>query len=216
MNIHKIATTLGICWVAATATAQTPPEQVRTLFPRENTPGKELVSEKTLSADQRAFMHHKTTKQKDGYFKVEVPPTYLAQLSELASSPLLKTGRRDHLNMLGKLALLGTVDEGEYRKTYLFGDQRSADRMVTLWQYKQAGASMVVVEENLNQKIGSMEATLSLAFNPTTEACLWKVVAVEPHTMAELVIADKMRGARPSKSVGQVLREANDLFAREQ
>lgn len=211
MKILTFAAMAVFSGAMAQAWAQTPPDHVRTLFPRENAPGLSVISEKTLSADQRSFMYSKTTRNTEGYLKVQVSPGYLEQLSELAGSPVLHKGRRDGETALGGHTLLGTVDEGEFRQAYLLGAKGKADRMVTLWRYKEAGASMVVVEENINQQIGTMRAVLALAFHPTASKCLWKVDAFDADIMAEVVIEDSLSADRPRKPVAQVLQEARTL-----
>ena len=193
-----------VCW------AQDPPTPIRSIF--ENLPnGHHVLSKGALSKDQRD-LDERSTQIRTGYLVVRVQPEYLAQLDDIDLKNWLQRRRHDNQLSLGASKLLGRFREGPNRVSFVFGEGERANAMFTTWHFEADGASLVTLEENQNQKIGKVPATLSLATADKSISCLWKVFAVEEGIAYELVLRDEIdANGLPKLSAAKIMAIAAEL-----
>jgi hypothetical protein len=184
-----ICVVLLLCAVVQLAHAEPVPEKLSSMFPARGSTGKKVISLASLSDDQRNFQMHGTKINSEGYLEVAVPPAYVAMLATINLEKHFKPSRGVDPNVEG-LVLLGIKEESPLRTEYVFGGRNGVDVLLTVWKYKADGASVVVTEEFVNQKIAGIPATLSLAIAPGIDTQIWKVLAINDDTFYDVIISN--------------------------
>jgi hypothetical protein len=194
------------------AVAQTIPADLKPIFPQRNGKSFELRSTKPVTEAQRKFLDADTTRSKEGYLILEVSSDYLKQLEIIdITRHIDSTKSNSGKNFMG-LAFLGKKQEGPKRATYFYGGRGQAEAMITIWRFKEAGASIVAFEEYINQSILGLKGTLTLAKNSDSEKCLWKYTGNNEDILYEITLTDYMSQGSPSLSVSQVKSEIEKMI----
>lgn len=195
------------------AKAESVPTPLRSMFPHAKIPGLEIIRQESLTTEQRNFLLKDTEFDKNGYLKVAVPVEYLDHLASVNVADLGINRREGGPSILG-FALLGVKNEGENRKSYFFGGRSEVKILLTIWNFKEDGASLMVISDFQNQEIEGIRGTLSLATNVNTKNCLWKMTFVGGTISYEITISDVLTtGNLPKTPVPLVLEVARKLIS---
>lgn len=195
------------------APAQTVPKQLQSMFPKPNSKGKRVLSLDSLTVSERNMQLKGTRFDPAGYLVVEVPEQYVEMLSELNKVKEFKFSQPIDGASIDGLPLLGEMNEGKYKKSFGFGERKDVQQYVTIWNFKAEGASLVVINEFINQKVQGMPATLSLAVTSNSDKCIWKLLVVGDDTSYDVIIRDQMVNRVPTLGPTQVIAKANKLIA---
>jgi hypothetical protein len=193
--------------------AQTVPKPLESMFPKPDSKGKRVISLASLTASERNMQMKGTKFDPHGYLTVDVTEQYVNMLSELNSVKAFKFGQTNDGAAVDGLPLLGVMNEGNYKKSFGFGEKNQVQQYVTIWNFKADGASLVIAQDFLNQKVQGMPATLSLAVAKNTQKCLWKLLVVGDDLSYDVIMEDVIVNGVPSLSPALVMAKANRLIA---
>lgn len=175
-------------------------------------PGRKQAPLASMTTQWQRELRKDARVDKRGFRAVVVPAAFIGQLDAVKTLPAFVPVRFGGAARVGELDLLGSVEESKRRKNYLFGRQGRAGAMLTVWRYKEDGASYTVVSELLNQTVDGTPATLSLATTGDSRQCQWKLLAVGHAVSHEIVIADALNDKNEAgMTVAQVMATAKAL-----
>ena len=192
--------------------AQTIPAELKPIFPQKNGKNFELRSTKPTTEAQRAFLDSDTTKSPDGYLILDSSDDYLKQLEGIDTARHISAVKSLSGKSVMGLVFLGKKSEGPKRTTYFYGSRSQVEAMITIWKFKEAGASVVAFEEYINQSILGLKGTLTLARNNESEKCLWKYTGNDEEVLYEITLADYISKDTPALSVPKVKAEIRKLI----
>lgn len=108
---------------------------------------------------------------------------------------------------------VGTLKEDAHRRSLVFTDSKSK-LMFTVWNFRAAGAKVIVMDEFFNQSVNGTRAVVSLSTSPPSRDAIWKLAWWSEGVGYELYISDTIDSAeRPARNVKEVLRIAEALSA---
>lgn len=176
------------------ASAQPPPPEFTELLGNKDATG-DVLTVKKHTAEQRAFIWKDTTRGPDGYLRVQHMPDYLKLVADFRSNakkarPGKVIARLRPGYVLPKgMVFGGSIPEDQYRTTLVF-DDAAGGAALTVWNFRQAGAKVSVVEEVLNQVIGGRRGTLALTVANGHTNALWKLAWFKEGISYELYVPD--------------------------
>lgn len=209
----SLACALFAC--AAAAAAHTPPPALTSLV-GHNDAGGTLLIIKDMTAEQRAFIWRDTERGPDGYLRVQNSPDYL-QLVAGFRSDAGKPARAGMARLRPGCALPrglvygGAIPEDQNRTTLVFN---SADggAALTVWNFRQAGAKVTVIDEVLNQVVDGARGTLALNVAKGHKNALWKLTWWKNGIGYELYVPDALgRDGLPARRSKQLVALAATL-----
>lgn len=180
-----------------TSAAATQPPPALTALVRDNAViGTELIITE-LTAEQRAFIWKDTVRSPDGYLRVNMAADYLKLVTGFRSDveqTRSRTGmarlRADYILPKG-MVYAGSTPEDQYRTTLVFDDV-AGGAVLTVWNFRAAGAKVTVIEEVLNQVIGGHRGTLALNVANGQKNALWKLAWSKDGISYELYVPDSL------------------------
>lgn len=196
----------------SSAHAQAIPAELKSMFPDSDRKGKKVVKLQELTVEQRSLQTKGTKYDKSDFITVEVGLDYLDMLSSLDVERSLKLDRKGAAQSINGYSYLGDLKEGEHRRSFAFGSRSGVQAFVTEWNYAADGASIVVTEDFVNQRVDDMSGTLSLAINSSSDKCVWKLFVSNDIVSYDIMVLDTMHNGRPSIPHQRIVELAGKLI----
>lgn len=162
-----------------------------------------------IDEGQRHMLWQNTKVDPDGFLRIQSTTDYVLLPSQFARHPKFNNRHRLDLPVAGErgdIELLGSLEEDKLRVSWLFryGNKQA---IFTVWRYKEAGATITVPEEFLNQAIDGVQGVLSLSQVDGSTNALWKLTWWKDGSSYELYVEEDLNNAnKPLKSQKDIVR----------
>lgn len=216
MSFLNIIKNLGLfgCFFLTTAYGQTMPNEMSALINKNMLNGSLLVIDK-LDEEQHQFFWKNTTLNSQGYLEIETSPEYLNVIEELAKKVNLKNDTSEfplNIYSLRNFFYIGSFKESDNRTNFIFKSFEKNSLLATIWNYKTAGAKIVLVKEFFNQTVNKENAVLSFSINKSLNFGLWKLSWWTDNLSYEIYVLDNIDSNRkPRYSPQDILSIATEL-----
>lgn len=172
-----------------------------TPFVSKRTGSIKMISRAEVSDGERANYWRNTKMAPDGYMLYESNEKYVNLIDGFSQMRIHKKVEGKNIPRIERFSLTGEIEEDINRHTYIYADNAGQRMMITIWKYKEAGATINVQDEFVNNVFKDMPAIISLATSPESDRGLWKAAVWNSDYYVEIYIEDILsRSAVPSRS----------------
>jgi hypothetical protein len=182
--MKKIATFYSLCLAATVAIAQVP----NPIASSQKAGVINIIPKETLSQNERAKLWENKSLDSEGYTRFLSNDRYVTLIQGFTKIPIYH--KVNSTVEIDGFSLIGQIDEDANRKSFIYSDSTHQKMMITVWKYKDSGATINIPGEFVGNTFKEFPSMFSLAASSESNTSLWKAVVWNSDYFIEVYIED--------------------------